>query len=338
MSSNHCHPSRTAMSLSSVRSAQAALLLMGFLGSAGTEALTLHLTDDTDLDRANPAAINGANTTVVIRSPNAGERQGFARFDLSALPASVPVVKATLRMFVRSVTTAGTLEIAAPLVPWREGTLNAGNVPAMGVTQASVAIPASARNTYVNVDVTSMVQQWQFEGNFGLALLPKPGLSLNVALDSKENTATSHPMELEIALEGTVGPRGQQGLQGPPGATGPQGPQGPRGLIGPAGPTGPQGLQGIPGPAGGLSNVRLVLRTATVPSAVQAVRVIAECPTGQRVLGGGCDALFGQDDIPYFPPVIVKNLPGAAHWDCLFAGGTGSNMPVATTAICADAK
>jgi hypothetical protein len=38
----------------------------------------------------------------------------------------------------------------------------------------------------------------------------------NIALDSKENTSTSHPMELEVVLEG--------GPAGPPGPTGAQGP------------------------------------------------------------------------------------------------------------------
>lgn len=328
------------MSVSPFRHAQAALLLLGLLVCSQGEALTLPLTDDTDIDRNNPTSINGASPTVVIRSPNAGERQGFARFDLSALPADVPVTKATLRLWVRSITTAGTVEIAAPLTEWREGTLNAGNAPAVGVAQAEVAIPAGTRNRYISVDVSALVHQWQFEGNFGLALLPKPGQVLNVTLDSKENTSTSHPMELEIALEGAAGPRGPQGLQGPPGATGPQGQQGPQGVTGPAGPAGPRGIQGIPGPAGGLKNVRLVLSTGVLPTGFQNLRLDTECPAGQIVVSGGCDAEFGIARNPgYFPPRIDKNTPASpTSWACLFVGGSATNMAVATTAICADAQ
>jgi hypothetical protein len=40
----------------------------------------------------------------------------------------------------------------------------------------------------------------------------------------------------------------------------------------------------------------------------------------------------------YIPPAILKNTAAnATEWTCLFSYGSGINMPVATTAICADA-
>ena len=81
----------------------------------------------------------------------------------------------------------------------------------------------------------------------------------NITLDSKENTSTSHPMELEVVLEGG-GPAGPPGLQGrlrPAGRDRPAGPrkgskgsQGPRGPQGDPGTTGAHGPQGVAGPQG----------------------------------------------------------------------------------------
>jgi hypothetical protein len=52
---------------------------------------------------------------------------------------------------------------------------------------------------------------------------------VDVLIDAKENAATSHPMELEVAVT-SVGPQGPPGVQGPPGNQGPPGDQGPPGL------------------------------------------------------------------------------------------------------------
>jgi hypothetical protein len=58
------------------------------------------------------------------------------------------------------------------------------------------------------------------------------------------------------------------------------------------------------------------------------------------VIGGGCDELYGASSVgSYIPPAIVKNTPsGSNQYVCLFNGGTGINMPVAATAICANAQ
>lgn len=94
------------------------------------------------------------------------------------------------------------------------------------------------------------------QANLGLAIRGASP-TLNIAVDSKENADTGHPMELEVVLEGgpagppgSVGATGPQGPVGPPGPEGPPGPQGLAGLPGPEGPQGLQGLQGEPGPPG----------------------------------------------------------------------------------------
>jgi hypothetical protein len=85
----------------------------------------------------------------------------------------------------------------------------------------------------------------------------------------------------------------QQGIQGPKGDTGDQGIQGP---VGPAGPQGEQGVQGIQGPAGpqgpigpagsSVSGYELVFTKILIGSGDQG-SVVAVCPTGKKVIGGG---------------------------------------------------
>jgi Collagen triple helix repeat (20 copies) len=126
---------------------------------------------------------------------------------------------------------------------------------------------------------------------------------------------------------GTAGPAGPEGPAGPQGPVGPQGPAGPQGVAGAAGapgeagpagapgavgPAGPQGLQGLQGatgapgapglpgaqgpagpagPAGGLvgyEQVQVVNDPAlTVAGNAAALSIIAWCPAGKVLVGGG---------------------------------------------------
>ncbi|MGH2872469.1 MAG: collagen-like triple helix repeat-containing protein [Solirubrobacteraceae bacterium] len=76
-----------------------------------------------------------------------------------------------------------------------------------------------------------------------------------------------------------TGLQGAAGLAGPTGATGATGPAG---AQGPKGDTGPAGAQGPPG----VSAYQIVTASsATDATAIKAV--VANCPTGEDVLGGG---------------------------------------------------
>lgn len=115
------------------------------------------------------------------------------------------------------------------------------------------------------------------------------------------DTATDgcNAAELPISWSQT-GPQGAQGPQGPKGDKGDQGDPGPQGAPGPQGERGPQGEQGEQGPPG-----RTVPDTDTyyVPRYVFAdgevganteAEVIASCPAGEFVTGGG---LTNQGDL-----------------------------------------
>lgn len=333
--------------------------------SAPATALTLDVTDDTyvgpsskavDMDTHDTGNIWGKSPLVRVGNTFGSSRVGFVRFDLKPLPVGTKVTSAFLRVFVHEVRTPGGFSVFEVGSSWSETTLPANTTtlpkqltPAL----ATASIAATDAGKYIDIDVTRAVNDWlAFEqsansgagagkgalDNFGLEFAVASASPVEVGFDSKENIQTSHPMELEVAFEGPPGPAGIAGAQGPAGPAGPQGPQGPQGAQGPQGPAGPQGPQGPAGP-GGIrgGSFTSVLNTGVVPNGFEVQIVNATCPAGYSVVGGGCDAIFGSASVGgYVPPSIVKNtqLDGQT-WQCLFQGGGGINMPVATTATCA---
>ena len=168
-----------------------------------------------------------------------------------------------LRFFVNKVAQAGTLQILVVTQQWTEKTLtwNTALVPASAAVPAGeTSIVQADADSYITIDITHVVQQWVNDPltNLGLALRGESP-ALNIALDSKESTSTSHPMELEVVLAGglagTPGPQGtpgatrgrdgyRRGRRGPPGHRADPGTTGPQGVAGPQGPQGTQGPQG----------------------------------------------------------------------------------------------
>ena len=192
---------------------------------------------------------------------------GLVQFDLTHLPpgtTSGQVSRATLTLFLDTVTSAGTVAVYAANGNWTESGVNGNNAPAPGAVVAT-NVPVTTANTYITIDVTAAVKNWigGATPNNGF-LIAAAASGTSVGFDSKEDTATSHPAILSLFLSGGggVGPAGPTGPTGPVGATGSTGsqgvagPTGPQGLIGPtgpqgvAGPIGPQGLIGPTGPQG----------------------------------------------------------------------------------------
>ena len=209
----------------------AVLLLV--LWRAPGHALTLHLTDDTNINLNNLGQNNGGSQTVLVRNVGAGGvRHAFAKFDLTPLPPGVVISPATLRLWVSKLEDASSIHLHLVTGPWDEGSLTAAAPPAFDSLFATLPISGGDVQSYITVDVTSVVQGWVASpaSNFGLAVLPDALDNIRLELDSKENTGTSHPMEIEVAFEGPAGP------PGPTGATGPSGPSGPQGATGATGP------------------------------------------------------------------------------------------------------
>jgi len=220
------------------------LLATGSLFLPALWAVDAPLVGDTYVSSAASATNYGAATSIVIAPGNAG----LVQFDLSAIPVSSTVAKAYLRVYVNRVVTGGTLDFALATSSWGESTVSANTEPTVGAVFSTASV--SVASTFILVDVTAQVQTWLAvpASNFGIEITGEGTTS--VQLDTKENTATSHPPELEVSITGPAGPPGTPGGVGPTGSAGLTGPQGASGPIGATGATGPIGPGGAAGPTG----------------------------------------------------------------------------------------
>ena len=271
-----------------------------------------------------------------------GWARTYLRLGLSSLPAGTvgaDVSKATLRLWVDSTIRPGTFDVVQVTGAWSEGTLTGMNEPALGVTIASgVPITAQDSQSFVDVDVTSMVQSW-LDGapNLGVCLVGANGAYFRI--DSKENSKTSHPATLEVflvgggsTLQGPVGPQGPAGADGAPGPVGPQGPIGPAGVdgasgpmgpIGPTGPTGPTGPMGPMGPTG--ADGAPGAQGPAGPAGADGIRGLQGLPGPQGPIGAtGADGAVGPMG-PQSPagPIGAPGAQGPAGAD----GATGPMGP-----------
>jgi trimeric autotransporter adhesin len=181
----------------------ALLLCMICLLSAGYAQLTPSA--DAYTNTADPATNYGTKTLLDVESAS---QTAYIRFDLSSIPAdygSANISKATLKLYVNSVTTAGSFNVDYVTGTWAESTITADLAPALGTTiAASVPLTTADKNQYILIDITTAVQAWlSGTSNDGIALVGNS--PVNATLDSKESTSTSHAAELDIVFAGGGG-------------------------------------------------------------------------------------------------------------------------------------
>jgi hypothetical protein len=152
---------------------------------------------------ADPTTNYGAG---VLLEVDGATITSYIQFPLSSIPSGATVSAATLKLYVNTVTTAGSFNVDYVNGSWSESALTYSTAPALGGTIASnVAITAADKNQYILINVTSAVQAWLSgdQTNDGIALVANS--KFNATFDSKENTTTSHPPELDIAYgDGTI--------------------------------------------------------------------------------------------------------------------------------------
>ena len=132
-----------------------------------------------------------------------GERRAFLRFDLTPLAGLTAndVRSATLRLFVSNIQDAGDIDLHTVTQSWDEGIIASGNQPNIDPVFESVTISLTDRFRYVTVDVTQQIKDWLGAvANNGIAIIPNALDGLRLELDSKENTGTAHPAEIEVTL------------------------------------------------------------------------------------------------------------------------------------------
>lgn len=169
----------------------------------------------------------GSSPNIVI-DPNPIST-GYVKFDITALDileSADEVELAQLRIWVKRVDTAGSVELYVIDEDWDEASLVASNAPLLvGGPVATFDVASSALNDFLLIDITEQVRAWVDapETNYGFALV---SIGASVNLDSKENSQTAHEMAIDVVLRG---PQGEQGEIGLTGADGPQGETGTQG-------------------------------------------------------------------------------------------------------------
>jgi hypothetical protein len=179
-----------------------ALVLFGLFSWTVAHAQLTPL-GDSYINTASPTTNYGSKTLLDV---DGASQTTYIQFNLGSIPATASVSQATLKLYVNSVTTAGSFNVDYVSGAWSEGTIDASNAPPLGAAIASnISVTTAGKNQYILIDVTSAVQAWLngSEANNGLALVANS--SFNATFDSKENTMTSHPAELDIAFAGGDG-------------------------------------------------------------------------------------------------------------------------------------
>jgi len=158
---------------------------------------------DAYTNTATPTTELGAKPLLDVESAT---QTTYIQFDLSSIPSgytSASIAKATLKLYVNAVTTGGSFNVDYVNGTWSEKTITADLAPALGTTLAS-SVPLTSANVhdYIIIDITPALNAWLdgTEPNDGIALVANS--PLNASFDSKENTATSQPPELDIVFAG----------------------------------------------------------------------------------------------------------------------------------------
>jgi len=133
--------------------------------------------------------------------------------------------------------------------------------------------------------------------------------------------------------KGDTGSMGAKGDKGDPGVPGAAGAKGDKGDTGSMGATGTAGLPGPPG-ASGISGWEIVKESGSVSvGANQRESMTAKCPTGKKVLGGGCEV--SSDNLVF--PQASMTFDGKS-WFCSAEnrGSSSQSAFIVVRAICAN--
>ena len=178
------------------------LVLLVALWSIGAQA-QITPSGDAYTNSATPTTNYGAKTLIDV---DGATQASYIQFDLGSIPSGANVSQATLKLYVNSVVTAGSFNVDYVNGSWSEGTIDFNNAPALGSNiVASVPITTADKNQYVLINITSALQAWLngSQTNDGIALVANG--SFNATFDSKENTTTSHPAEIDVVFAGGGG-------------------------------------------------------------------------------------------------------------------------------------
>lgn len=157
-------------------------------GASATSTSKFTANADAYVDRSHPRANFGRTQ---LRIENTSQIVSFLRFTLSGM--TTPVTKATLRIYVKSSSSAGFELHSVPDNDWSETGITYQNAPPVSATVTATSGPVGA-GTWVSIDVTSLVQG---NGTRSIALVGRNNSALNLA--SRESGVTAPQLVLQLA-------------------------------------------------------------------------------------------------------------------------------------------
>jgi hypothetical protein len=190
-------------SISFVPLSRRAAVLMLVLFMAAVTYAQITPSDDAYINSALPTTNYGAAATLNLQT---AADTAFIRFDFTAVPTGytgASIAKATLKLYVNTVTTAGSFNVDYVTGTWVEQTIKYSLQPTIGTTiVAGVPLTTASKGKYVEVDITPAMVAWlnNTQPNDGIALVANSPLV--ATFDSKENTAASHAPEVDIVFAG----------------------------------------------------------------------------------------------------------------------------------------
>lgn len=274
-----------------------AILTIISFSTFNLQAATAPVVADTYVD-SNSTRKSKNFGSVISLNVNA-TKKSLLGFSLSTLPADITehdISKATLFLYVKTMSTPGKLQVKQLNNSWFESTITNNDAPLALEASKIVSANIIQKEVYFAVDITAIVKSWVANPNinYGLSLEPDTtGLVASVTFDSKEATLTSHPAYIDIMFNrAEKGDKGEQGIQGEKGDVGPKGDIGSQGLQGAIGPKGDTGLTGATGPQGSKgdmgelvgSRYRIVSDTTT---SWRWTSSTVSCDSDEVVTGGG---------------------------------------------------
>jgi hypothetical protein len=183
------------------------------LASSGLLVLTLVFGTNLAYGQITPSADSYTNTAdattnfgaKTLLDVDGATQTTYIQFNLSSIPAtytSADITKATLKLYVNTVATAGSFNVDYVNGTWAESTITSSLAPVLGTTiAASVPLVAADKNQFILIDITPALQAWlSGTTNDGIALVANG--TTNATFDSKESTSTSHAPELDLVFAG----------------------------------------------------------------------------------------------------------------------------------------
>jgi hypothetical protein len=237
-------------------------------------------------DNGGPHSSNNVQLRYDVDGGVSQSQVAYIQFNPTVFPANLTpaqIQKATLVLWVENGGNPGTVSVCQVSSAWLADTITGVNAPSCTNTAMysfSVSAAQLRQGSFVEVDITPMVQSW-YNGipNYGILLAPEAPAAgageggVNIQLDSLQGNS-GYPPVLNLVLQS----------QGPQGVQGPAGPQGPTGLTGLAGATGPQGPAGPSGSGGGpILTATTILTQAQVRHLFSAPQTLVPAPPAGSV-------------------------------------------------------